>query len=643
MTQTLERRGSRAWRLSPAADSAQDAEQHRRQRAWRQRNWVPATSDEISDPEAFFKLFCSSCNCFLSDKGLMMQTMLANESSICFATEKQPQDIVLQDEAGKTPGVCDCKVRDMEACGCGARLGYHLLSACEVCEESGTRQRWFLCPRCVEAEPAEPVDLEATEPVAAPPPALATPRFAADSPPQFGEAAIAAVPLPRILAERDQQAEEPADRSEAELAKREAELTRRERLVTQKEEELKTLESQLQAQASQAQVQQGVPTPCKPVVSRRAERPQAPTPALQTQMTPQLTTQMTPQVSQTPHTQTIPQMTPPQMSQMTQMTHQERHPSSRPRRRTCGSGRRCSVRRQRRNSGCRPQRRGNVRRHQGATGTPGLRSALGGEAPRAEPLAAEPRGEERGTGGNGAEVGLLGDVFTQRPPRRRGLRRSLRGALRRGAARRGPGPRRRRQRLRRGAAAGGGGAAGAGGHQGGGKCRSGLCGERLHRSGGAVHSGGAGPRPARCHLPAPRPLLRGGRRLATGPRRLWGAAGSAPRVLGEPRAQHSGRRGLRSELPVAFAHLPRVPHADAWRAWSARRGWAGAGHGARGLGGLAPPHQRLPPPELRVRRPREPLPLSAVRAPPNRRAIKVVSVPELFLSSKIPSIGRFRG
>ncbi|CAJ1409919.1 unnamed protein product [Effrenium voratum] len=321
MTQTLERRGSRAWRLSPAADSAQDAEQHRRQRAWRQRNWVPATSDEISDPEAFFKLFCSSCNCFLSDKGLMMQ-MLANESSICFATEKQPQDIVLQDEAGKTPGVCDCKVRDM-ACGCGARLGYHLLSACEVCEESGTRQRWFLCPRCVEAEPAEPVDLEATEPVAAPPPALATPRFAADSPPQFGEAAIAAVPLPRILAERDQQAEEPADRSEAELAKREAELTRRERLVTQKEEELKTLESQLQAQASQAQVQQGVPTPCKPVVSRRAERPQAPTPALQTQMTPQLTTQMTPQVSQTPHTQTIPQMTPPQMSQMTQMTHQE--------------------------------------------------------------------------------------------------------------------------------------------------------------------------------------------------------------------------------------------------------------------------------------------------------------------------------
>ncbi|CAJ1364192.1 unnamed protein product [Effrenium voratum] len=77
------------------------------------------------------------------------------------------------------------------------------------------------------------------------------------------------------------------------------------------------------AQASQAQVQQGVPTPCKPVVSRRAERPQAPTPALQTQMTPQLTTQMTPQVSQTPHTQTIPQMTPPQMSQMTQMTHQE--------------------------------------------------------------------------------------------------------------------------------------------------------------------------------------------------------------------------------------------------------------------------------------------------------------------------------
>ncbi|CAJ1419597.1 unnamed protein product [Effrenium voratum] len=607
MTQTLERRGSRAWRLSPAADSAQDAEQHRRQRAWRQRNWVPATSDEISDPEAFFKLFCSSCNCFLSDKGLMMQTMLANESSICFATEKQPQDIVLQDEAGKTPGVCDCKVRDMEACGCGARLGYHLLSACEVCEESGTRQRWFLCPRCVEAEPAEPVDLEATEPVAAPPPALATPRFAADSPPQFGEAAIAAVPLPRILAERDQQAEEPADRSEAELAKREAELTRRERLVTQKEEELKTLESQLQAQASQAQVQQGVPTPCKPVVSRRAERPQAPTPALQTQMTPQLTTQMTPQVSQTPHTQTIPQMTPPQMSQMTQMTHQERHPSSRPRRRTCGSGRRCSVRRQRRNSGCRPQRRGNVRRHQGATGTPGLRSALGGEAPRAEPLAAEPRGEERGTGGNGAEVGLLGDVFTQRPPRRRGLRRSLRGALRRGAARRGPGPRRRRQRLRRGAAAGGGGAAGAGGHQGGGKCRSGLCGERLHRSGGAVHSGpGVGGRPAQCpqghrfgsrrrrtapcKMPPPcaapattrRPPPRHRSATAVGCRRLraassWRAPGSA---LGAPWASIGAPRGLRPSTPCPpcrrMACMERTARLGWRRSWSARAWWVGS-------------------------------------------------------------------
>ena len=30
--------------------------------------------------------------------------------------------------------------RERKACGCGARLGYHLLSACEVCEESGTRQ-----------------------------------------------------------------------------------------------------------------------------------------------------------------------------------------------------------------------------------------------------------------------------------------------------------------------------------------------------------------------------------------------------------------------------------------------------------------------------------------------------------------------
>ena len=81
-----------------------------------------------------------------------MMQMLANPSSICFSTDQRPQGVELQDEAAKMPGMCDCKVQDF-ACGCGARLGYHLTSACDVCEDEGTKQRWFLCPRCVEAEP----------------------------------------------------------------------------------------------------------------------------------------------------------------------------------------------------------------------------------------------------------------------------------------------------------------------------------------------------------------------------------------------------------------------------------------------------------------------------------------------------------
>ena len=73
-----------------------------------------------------FNLFCSTCHYFLSEKGVMMQ-MLAKPSSICFSTDERPQNISLQDEVPKMPGMCDCKVHDF-ACGCGARLGYHLLS-----------------------------------------------------------------------------------------------------------------------------------------------------------------------------------------------------------------------------------------------------------------------------------------------------------------------------------------------------------------------------------------------------------------------------------------------------------------------------------------------------------------------------------
>lgn len=80
--------------------------------------------------------------------------MLAKPSSICFSTDERPQNISLQDEVPKMPGMCDCKVHDF-ACGCGARLGYHLLSPCDYCEKEGTKQRWFLCTSCVEAEPRD--------------------------------------------------------------------------------------------------------------------------------------------------------------------------------------------------------------------------------------------------------------------------------------------------------------------------------------------------------------------------------------------------------------------------------------------------------------------------------------------------------
>lgn len=80
--------------------------------------------------------------------------MLAKPSSICFSTDERPQNVALQEEAAKMPGMCDCKVHDF-VCGCGARLGYHLLAPCDFCEKEGTKQRWFLCPSCVEAEPRE--------------------------------------------------------------------------------------------------------------------------------------------------------------------------------------------------------------------------------------------------------------------------------------------------------------------------------------------------------------------------------------------------------------------------------------------------------------------------------------------------------
>ena len=105
------------------------------------------------EPEACFNLFCSTCHYFLTEKGVMMQ-MLEKPSSICFSTDERPQNISLQDEGAKMPGMCDCKVHDF-ACGCGARLGYHLLTPCDYCEKEGTKQRWFLCTSCVEAEPRE--------------------------------------------------------------------------------------------------------------------------------------------------------------------------------------------------------------------------------------------------------------------------------------------------------------------------------------------------------------------------------------------------------------------------------------------------------------------------------------------------------
>jgi len=318
-----DRRASRAWRLSPAATAHADADQHREHRAWRAKNWVPAPdSAEPSEPDAFFNLFCSTCHYFLSENGVMMQ-MLAKPSSICFSTDERPQNISLQDEAAKMPGMCDCKVHDF-ACGCGTRLGYHLLSPCDYCEKEGTKQRWFLCPSCVEAEPRE-----------APPRTPRTPRWSEpqeklttqkrDSP-QFGQARKdEGSAKPSVLSdlngrekmerkEGQKELKEPEKSKDggniwdvfgaeagqscsmsSELAQRLADVERRERAVSAREEDLKQREHQLWLETSKpmdirtgtvgtgrqekdvpssGQVEsfpvqgiQGIPTPSKPDLS----------------------------------------------------------------------------------------------------------------------------------------------------------------------------------------------------------------------------------------------------------------------------------------------------------------------------------------------------------------------------------------
>lgn len=121
------------------------------------------------------------------------------------------------------------KVQDF-ACGCGARLGYHLTSACEVCE--ATPQRWFLCPRCVEAEPRGIWE----EPKALPQPpgmrraVVSWLRFGAESKP---------MPLSELNGRE----------------KGKSELERREKAVCEKEEQLRQRELRVQRQEEPKDVQ----------------------------------------------------------------------------------------------------------------------------------------------------------------------------------------------------------------------------------------------------------------------------------------------------------------------------------------------------------------------------------------------------
>lgn len=147
------RRASRAWRFTAHAGASPDADEHRQKRAG-----LPWTEDESGAHDgvpliAMHNLFCRYCNHWLSQRGMLRETVL--NSVVIFSTDKCPDSVTFSQDVKMTD--CHCRVQDF-MCDCGTKLGYRMLETCSVCaavQKEDKDHKWILHPDCVTSQPCQ--------------------------------------------------------------------------------------------------------------------------------------------------------------------------------------------------------------------------------------------------------------------------------------------------------------------------------------------------------------------------------------------------------------------------------------------------------------------------------------------------------
>jgi len=250
-----DRRASRAWRMTPAARSSPDAEEHQRRKAQISSSHcsVHAERCEFESEAPMYKLLCRNCDRRLSERGLKMD-LVNDPDNILYSTDSRP-DGIIDLMAEHAQGPCNCKVRDFE-CGCGLKLGYHLFSSCNNCLSQNTDpdHRWFLSKEVVVVDiargsrgeqlfwpPRNSFAIENDEnlmPNVGMPPPL--PKFGEQA---HGDAYIFASPSP--LSEWNGQQRGECKKTEAIGVSRGDILAQREELAALKEEQLNRREAEL--------------------------------------------------------------------------------------------------------------------------------------------------------------------------------------------------------------------------------------------------------------------------------------------------------------------------------------------------------------------------------------------------------------
>eukprot|EP00930_Biecheleria_cincta_P075450 TRINITY_DN62615_c0_g1_i1.p1 TRINITY_DN62615_c0_g1~~TRINITY_DN62615_c0_g1_i1.p1 ORF type:complete len:683 (-),score=126.62 TRINITY_DN62615_c0_g1_i1:111-2159(-) len=147
------RRASRAWRFTAHANASPDADEHRQKRADLSLNENRNSGHGGVPFIAMHNLFCRHCNHWLSQRGMLRQTVLS--SVVIFSTDKCPDGITLSDEVIMSD--CYCKVQDFK-CGCGMKIGYETLETCSVCSDAQHEDKdhkWILSADCVTSQPLQ--------------------------------------------------------------------------------------------------------------------------------------------------------------------------------------------------------------------------------------------------------------------------------------------------------------------------------------------------------------------------------------------------------------------------------------------------------------------------------------------------------